>query len=261
MKISCIQMDMQFANPEANLKKAEELIRKNAKDNDVLVLPETWNTGFFPKENLEKYVDDNGQKVKNIIGKLAKELNVNIIAGSVANKKSDGIYNTSYIFDREGKVVGEYDKSHLFTPMGEDNYFNFGEKNCTFELDGVKCGIIICYDLRFPEFIRNMSVEGLDALFMVAQWPDVRVEQLMTLVGARAIENQMYVVCCNSCGTDGTTKFGGNSAILSPLGETLIKAGENEEIIESEIDLSVLEDIRSAINVFKDRRPELYKIK
>lgn len=262
MKISCIQMETAIGKNDFNLKKAEELIRKAAKENpDTVVLPETWNSGYFPKENLEKYCDKNGETVKKVIGNLAKELNINIVAGSVANIKNGEIYNTSYTFNRLGECVGEYDKTHLFTPMNEDDYFKNGEKLTTFLLDGKKCGILICYDIRFPELTRTLTVNNrLDYLFLVAQWPLKRADHLLTLTKARAIENQMFVVCTNSCDKSSDTVFGGNSAIFNPWGVEIARAGEDEEIITALCDESILADIRSSINVFADRQKELYKI-
>ena len=103
MKVSGIQMNMEFANPEKNYQRVEELIRQAAVSNpDTIVLPETWNTGFFPAEDLERLSDVNGERTKKICSRLSRELNVNIVAGSVANKKENGVYNTSYIFSRKG---------------------------------------------------------------------------------------------------------------------------------------------------------------
>ena len=131
----------------------------------------------------------------------------------MVNRKADGIYNTAFVFDRNGKEIGAYDKTHLFTPMAEDKYFQKGDHLTFFELDGVRCGIIICYDIRFPELVRSYAVKGLDMLFVVSQWPAVRIPHLLALTKARAIENQMFVVCCNSCGTAGSTVYGGQEYV------------------------------------------------
>lgn len=261
MKVACLQMDMLLAKPEANFSHAAQLVAKAMEDRpDVLVLPETWNTGFFPKENLEILCDQDGRQVKEVFGALAKEGNVNIVAGSVSNIRDGKVYNTAMVFDRTGTCIASYDKTHLFTPMGEDNYYTPGDHLCTFTLDGVKCGLIICYDVRFPELTRSLTVPGLDMLFVVSQWPKVRTFHLRSLTTARAIENQMFVVCCNSCGTAGETVYGGNSAIIDPWGETVALAGEKEQIITADCDLQILANIRGSIPVFRDRRPQLYKI-
>ena len=261
MRVSCLQMNMEMGKPNENFAHAKQLICDAVKEKtDVLVLPETWNTGFFPKGNLADISCNNGIEVKEQIGRLALKYGVNIVAGSVSNKKENRVYNTAFVFDRKGECVAEYDKTHLFTPMGENKYYTAGDRLCRFELDGVRCGIIICYDLRFPEFIRTLALSNIDMLFVVSQWPKARTFHLRTLATARAIENQMFVVCCNSCGRADGTVFGGNSAIINPLGETLALAGETEEIISAECDMNILNEIRESIPVFRDRREELYNI-
>jgi len=259
MKVSSIQMNMILGDPAYNFSHGEELIRKAAQEQpDVICLPETWNVGFFPTENLKELCDRDGAEVKRRVGGLAKELGINIVAGSVANLKQDQVYNTAYVFDRQGELVAEYDKTHLFTPMGEHDYFAFGSHLATFDLDGVPCGIVICYDIRFVELVRLTALRGMDVLFVVAQWPDKRVLHWNVLNQARAIENQMFVACTNSCGKAGETQFGGNSALIDPWGDVLVRAGADEEIITADLDRSIIADIRSSINVFRDRRPDLY---
>lgn len=259
MKISCIQMDMRLGAADENFAHAEELVRSavTAEHPDVVVLPETWNTGFFPKD-LESCADRDGERTKAVFSLLARELNVNIVCGSVATQKADGFYNTAYAFDRTGAVAGEYDKTHGFSPSGEHEAFRAGNRTCRFQLDGRSCGLIICYDIRFPELARTMALEGLDLLCVPAQWPAKRTMHLETLARARAIENQMFLALCNSAASD--TACGGHSAIIDPWGEYLAKAGDGEETITGELDFSVIEGIRSSINVFRDRRPELYKV-
>lgn len=261
MKVACLQMDMLLGKPEENFSHAAELVKRAMKDKpDVLVLPETWNTGFFPRENLQALCDRDGSRVRQVFGALAERYQVNIVAGSVSNVRGSKVYNTAMVFDRTGACIASYDKTHLFTPMGEDNYYTPGDRLCTFVLDGVKCGLIICYDVRFPELTRSLTVPGLDMLFVVSQWPKVRTFHLRSLTTARAIENQMFLVCCNSCGTAGQTVYGGNSAIIDPWGETVALAGETEEILTADCDLQILTNIRGSIPVFRDRRPSLYKI-
>ena len=253
-------MDAQLGCPEENFSRAERLIRQAALEQpDVIVLPETWNTGFFP-ENVAELADRDGEKTKAVIGALAKELSVNIVAGSVANVREGKVYNSSFVFDREGVCIASYDKTHLFSPMGEEAYFTPGDHLCRFTLDGVSCGVIICYDIRFPELTRSLAVEGLDMLFVVSQWPDVRIAHLEKLLQARAIENQIFVVCCNACGVAGQTRFGGHSAVIDPWGEMISQAKNEEKVLTTRTNVCILTDIRNSICVFRDRRPELYRL-
>ena len=261
MKVACIQMNMLLSQPEENFAHAEQLVRQAAAFSpDVIVLPETWNTGFFPKNDLPSLCDNDGERTKAVFGALARELNVNIVAGSVSDLHGGKIYNTAYIFDRSGSCAASYDKTHLFSPMGEHESYEKGGRLCRFELDGVKCGIIICYDLRFPELIRSLALEGMDVLFVVSQWPAARNTHLQTLTAARAIENQIFLACCNSCGVAESTVYGGSSVLLDPLGQTLAHAGDKEEIISAEFDIGTIQQIRGSIPVFEDRRPELYHL-
>ena len=144
--------------------------------------------------------------------------------------------------------------------MGEDAAFAKGDSLARFSLDGASCALIICYDLRFPELVRTLALPGLDILFVVSQWPDKRVSHLEILSRARAIENQMFVALCNSCGEAFGTQFGGHSAVIDPWGAVLAQAGEKEEILSAEADLSILNEIRGSIPVFCDRRAELYEL-
>ena len=260
MKISCIQMDMRLGEPDCNFAHAVELVREAVRQDapDTVVLPETWNTGYFPKPL--SGADRDGVRTKNTFSALAKELHVNIVCGSVVTEKNGGFYNTAYVFDRSGGVAAEYDKTHLFTHAGEHRYFRAGDHTCRFRLDGADCGLLICYDIRFPELVRTLTVPGLDLLFVVAQWPAQRILHLSTLAKARAIENQMFLALCNSAGAAGETRYGGSSAIISPWGEYIVQAKDCEEILTGEADFSVIQGIRDSINVFRDRRPELYSI-
>lgn len=252
---------MRLGEVDHNFAHAQALIRETVEKehSDVVVLPETWSTGFFPAD-LAPCADDNGRRTKETFSALAKELKVNIVCGSVAARKAGGFYNTAYVFDRQGNVIAEYDKTHLFTPSGEHHSFSPGTHTCNFPLEGKQCALIICYDIRFPELSRACALQGAELMFVVAQWPNQRMMHLETLARARAIENQMFLVLCNSVGTAGETRCGGRSAIIDPWGEYLALAGDGEEIITGEPDLSVIQSIRSSINIFRDRRPDLYQI-
>lgn len=261
MKVSCVQMDVKLASPEENYREAERLIREAAGENpDVILLPELWDVGFFPKEGLQALADADCSRVKAHMGALARELHVNLAAGSMACLRGGKVYNTACVFDRDGQMVAQYDKTHLFSPMGEDAYFAKGNRLCRFRLDGHDVGLLICYDIRFPELTRSLAVQGLELLLMVSQWPKVRIPHLQILTRARAIENQMYLACCNACGKAGQTQYGGGSAIIDPWGNVLAQAGEGQEIICADCDFSVTDQIRASMRIFADRRPDIYKI-
>lgn len=259
MKISCVQMNVRVDSPDENFYRAEKLFHKAAKRKpDVILLPELWNAGFAPGKIDPVIADEDGARTKALCGGIAKRYGINIVAGSVLSRKNGAIYNTAYVFGRVGDCIAEYDKAHLFSPAGEDEAYAAGEKIVTFPLDGVTCGVMICYDLRFAELARVIALSGAKVLFIPAEWPGQRIRQMLTLLRARAIENQLFTVLCNGCGTAYGAEFGGNSAIVDPLGKVLAKAGQRERIITAEIDFSAQEKIRQELPVFLDRRPELY---
>ena len=261
MKVSCLQMDVIPCQPDVNYAHAAQLIESAMADKpDVIVLPETWNISYLPKDASRDMCDVDCSRVTAQIGALAKKFDVNIVAGSVSNQRGDNLYNTACVFNRQGNLVATYDKTHLFSHTHEDLTYQKGESLATFTLDGVRCGVIICYDVRFPELTRTMCLDGMDMLFVVCQWPKARINLMQNLSMTRAIENQMFVVCCNACGTAGEKVCGGGSAIFAPMGETLASAADEEEIITADCNLEKLQKIRSSFPVFRDRRPELYRL-
>lgn len=261
-RISLVQMDVVLGDPQTNYRKVIQLLTRAVTEEkpDIILLPETFNVGFFPKENLDDLADVDGARTKTVFGKFAREHEVNIVAGSVANRKAGSIYNTVYVFDRAGEVVCEYDKIHGFTPAEEQRYFTGGKNVVNFMLDDIRCSCVVCYDLRFPELIRTATLQGVDLMFIPAQWPLLRKQHWITLVTARAIENQMFVCAVNGCGYADTTKYGGNSLLINPWGESICHLGEQEEIQSGEIDMSIIKGIRESINIFRDRKPEYYRL-
>ena len=219
MKVSVIQMNMRSLESKANFDRAEALVRRAVGENgpDVVVLPETWNTGFMPAGDLAAACDENAKAVRARFSPLARELNVNIVAGSVSNLRNGKIYNTACVFDRAGACIAEYDKTHPFTPMGEHEVYTPGDHLVTFTLDSVRCGLLICYEVRFPELWRTLALRGAEIVFLPAQWTAARQYHWETLTAARAIENQLFVVSCNACGERDGTLYGGFSRILDPL--------------------------------------------
>lgn len=260
MKVVAISLNSNLSMLENNYNKAVLKIKESLRYKpDVIMLPELFSTAFFPK-NIENYAEECGDKIKYIMGNLAKEYGVNIVAGSVANRIDKEIYNTSFIFNRNGENIAQYSKVHLFSYMNEDDYFKSGDKIVTFEIDGIKCGIIICYDLRFVEFVRTLALKDICILFIVSSWPLSRLSHLHTLAIARAIENQFFVALCNASSLVNKIKFAGNSLFIDPLGNILAKGDFEEDIICADFDFSQLKDIRDSINIYKDRKKHLYKI-
>lgn len=149
MKIGCIQLNMGFGKVEENYERAEKFIRKAAeKGAEIIVLPEMWNTGYA-LEKLEELADVDGERTKAFLTRLAKELGVHIVGGSVSVKKGDKFYNTMYTVNKEGELAGEYNKAHLFRLMDEHLYLEAGSEMNRFALGDLEAGGVICYDIRF----------------------------------------------------------------------------------------------------------------
>lgn len=259
MKIALIQLDIAFGNPEVNYAAAERKIREAAAGNpDCIILPELWTTGY-DLTRLDEIADHGGQAAGALISGLAREYGVNIVAGSVAVRQDTGVTNSMFVFDRTGAPAGQYSKLHLFKLMDEHLYLQPGSAKGLFKLDSTLCAGLICYDIRFPEWVRVHMAEGAEVLFVSAEWPLPRLSHWRALLISRAIENQCYVVACNRSGSDPANIFGGHSMIIDPWGEIVNEASGSEEILSGEIDLARVQEVRGQIPVFSDRRPELYR--
>lgn len=262
MKYAIYQTEIIPANPEANRQRIGDWVREQVQHDkpDTIVLPEMWNTGYALSK-LEETADRDAEPTTSFLSKLAKTHHINIIGGSIGNKRADKFYNTSLVFDRSGELVYEYDKIHLVPMLNEHHYLTGGQKRAqTFELDHIKMGLIICYDLRFPELARKLALDGAQVLHIVAEWPSARSAHWKNLQIARAIENQLFVVSCNIVGSNDDTEFAGASMVIDPWGETVaIGDSKKVETITATLDLSVVPQIREDVPVFSSRVPEMYE--
>ncbi|MEK4472148.1 carbon-nitrogen family hydrolase [Paenibacillus sp. FSL R7-0048] len=258
MRISLIQLDIAFGNPAMNYAAVVQKIKEAAvAAPDCLILPELWTTGY-DLTRLEDIGDPEGEITKAFISSLAKQYSINIIAGSVASRNDTGVTNRMYVFNRSGELVGQYSKLHLFQLMDEHLYLQPGEAKGLFTLDDTLCAGLICYDIRFPEWVRAHTAQGAEILFVCAEWPLPRLSHWRALLISRAIQNQCFVVACNRAGSDPANIFAGHSMIIDPWGDIVCEASEEEEILTGEIDLHQVREIRKQIPIFSDRRPELY---
>ncbi|WP_428910190.1 carbon-nitrogen family hydrolase [Niallia sp. Krafla_26] len=258
MKIACVQMDIAYGEPEINYTKIEKYIKEAAQQNaDVIVFPEMWNTGYALRE-LDRLADENGSKTQQLLKQLSFKYSVNIVGGSVATKRDGKFFNTMYITDRQGNILSQYDKAHLFKLMDEHHYMEPGQRMNNFELDNIPCGGVICYDLRFPEWIRQHVLQSAKIMFIPAQWPTKRIDHWQVLLQARAIENQCFIVAVNRVGKDPNNDFNGHSMVIAPWGEVLLSGQTDEGIYYTEIELMEVDEVRQTIPVFEDRRTDLY---
>lgn len=260
LKIALIQMDIEAGDPQANTARLKTLLHEAVAGPvkpDLILFPEMWNTGYA-LERIGELADEEGRQAKALLSEFSREQRVVIVGGSIAEKREDGVYNTIYVFDREGQLVADYAKIHLFRLMEEEKHLKAGSHRGALRIEGIDAGMMICYDIRFPELARSLALDGAKLLLVPAEWPNPRLHHWRTLLTARAIENQMFVVACNRTGTSGTTSFFGHSMIIDPWGEIVVEAGEEETIVRAQIDLRLVDEVRARIPVFEDRRPLLY---
>lgn len=260
--IALLQMDIMIGKPDENFKRCVELLDEAiiaSPKPDLIMLPEMWNTGYALEE-IHELADEQGARTKTLFSEFCRKHRVYVIAGSISEKMDKEVRNTTYVFDRGGSVIGDYSKIHLFRLMDEEKYLTSGQTLGRCQIEGQDAGLMICYDIRFPELTRTLALEGAKILFVPAQWPMPRVHHWRTLLLARAIENQMFVVACNRVGTSRETGFFGHSMIIDPWGGILAEGGEAEEIVRAEINLDQVDKVRSTIPIFEDRRPSLYNL-
>ncbi|MCC7431318.1 carbon-nitrogen family hydrolase [bacterium] len=258
MKIRLVQFQPVFEKA-ANLAKALNLANSEGiEKTDVVVFPELFTTGY-QLQNISR-IAENEETLTKVSG-FAKATKTNVVAGSIAFKNLDGkISNTSFIFSREGKLLASYSKIHLFKLMEEEKYLKAGNETVVFEFDGIKCGIVICYDLRFPEITRKLALQGVEIIFVPMEWPFPRTEVFRTLLKARAIENQCFVVGNNvvGAGLQEGIIFEGKSAVANPYGDFIGEMGNREGFLDVEIDTELVKKYRNQIQCFQDRREDVY---
>jgi len=253
---AAIQFTVNQGDLDANLTYVRAALQRVAEQGaNLVVLPEMWSTGFAYKT-----LNELARRTESVVTELC-QLSAQyklVIVGSQPEPADDRrVYNTIHVVDN-GQVVARYRKLHLFSLLGEDKAFKGGDSWCLAETSIGKVGVIICYDLRFPELSRRLALEGARVICVPAQWPKPRQEHWRTLLRARAIENQLYVVSCNACGQIGKLDFFGMSMVIDPKGEVVADAGEAVCEISATLDWQAMEAWRAQIPCFGDRRPELY---
>lgn len=255
IQAAVIQFNVKQGDVDANLAYVREALpRVAAQGANLAVLPEMWSSGFAYK-NLNELALRTERIVAELL-ELSRKHKL-VIVGSMPEPNGDKVFNTIHVIDN-GTLAGVYRKIHLFSLLGEDRAFSGGESWLLADTSIGKVGVIICYDLRFPELSRRLAVEGAQVICVPAQWPKPRQEHWRTLLRARAIENQLFVVSCNTCGMVGKLDFFGMSMIIDPKGELLGELGENEGECSALLDLQAMSEWRAQIPCFSDRRPESY---
>ena len=251
MKVTILQLNSIWGNPEENIKKAERLMSESI-DSDLFVLPEMWSTGFAT-EPIGIAEDENKCKALSWMKEMANKYQI-AISGSLAILQN-GIYrNRLYFINGRNGLVSYYDKHHLFRYGHEDRYYKPGGEHTIVEYMGFRILLLTCYDLRFPLWSRYAEDLKYDMIICVANWPESRQNAWQILTRARAIENQAVVVACNRVGDDKYCHYRGQSAIISPIGKTLVNCPPNKESsVSFFLNLESLVQQRAKFKVLDDR--------
>ena len=215
LKLSLAQMDVKLGDPQANFARVREWAAEAAQHgSEVIVFPELWSSGY-DLENWKKYASELGRGMFASLSDLAAEFKIGI-AGSILEARNGKAYNTLTLFDSRGEQQAVYRKVHLFRLMEEEKWLAPGEESVLAEANWGKTGLAICYDLRFAELFRKYALAGAKAIIIPAEWPSRRTVHWQTLLRARAIENQMYIIAVNRVGESKGEIFGGRSAVIDP---------------------------------------------
>jgi predicted amidohydrolase len=192
------------------------------------------------------------------VAALSREFGLYLV-GSAVEAHAPHPRNAAFVTAPDGSLVATYQKLHPFS-YGEENLHYSGGTDCPlFELDGIPCGLQICYDLRFPEPFRALAVRGAEVVFVPANWPQRRISAWSTLLAARAIENQMTICGVNRVGSDPQLEYPGRSAIHDCFGEVVAVGDDTAGLVVGEIDLAQLRAWRKRFPALKDRRPDVYR--
>ena len=252
---------------QQNLAAAEAMVREAVKNGaEMAALPEMFNCPYSNKYFREYAESENGETVA-FLSALAKELKIYLIGGSIPELDDGKVYNTSFSFDREGNVIGKHRKIHLFDidvkggiRFIESETLTPGDRTTIIETEFGKIGIAICYDVRFPELFRKMTLEGVKLVILPGAFNMTTGPAHWELtMRARALDNQIYFAAVSPArDVEGPYQAYGNSCIASPWGEFCGKTDARESIVYAKIDMDYVEDIRNQLPLLKHRKPELY---
>lgn len=261
MKIALAQITCSPGDVSTNVRKIVDRVHAAAAAGcDVVALPEMSDTGYhLPTAVRVATTWDRGAFPE--IAAAAADAKATVVVG-LSERVGEDIYNTAAVIGPDGRLIAKYRKTHLITaePVCEQNYLRPGDSLTLCDLAGFRVGLMTCYDIRFPELARRLTLAGAEVLIVPAAFPQVRIGHWDIITACRAIENQLYVAAVNRVGEDSGLVFGGSSRLIDPAGVVLASASQTEEVmIVAEITREKLVDVRGRLKVFDDRREELYR--
>ena len=257
MRVAAIQHDIVWEDPAATQQRVAPLVAQAVAGGARLVaLTEMYSTGFSMEA--ERIAEEPGGPGEAFLVERAKADGVWMAASMPQRVPGvDRPQNVGLLVAPDG-TVHRYAKIHPFSYAGEHEHYAPGRDTLTVEVDGVRVSLLICYDLRFADTFWALAADT-DCYLVVANWPDARREHWRTLLAARAIENQAYVVGVNRAGDANGLHYAGDSAAIAPLGETIVEADEREQVLFCDVDPEVVKKLRTRFPALEDRRPEAYR--
>ncbi|MDI9633743.1 MAG: nitrilase-related carbon-nitrogen hydrolase [Methanolinea sp.] len=255
MILCCAQIRSVWEDPDATLAKAEHCIARASREGgDLVCFPEQFATGWDPSSL--RHVQDMSGPIVARLQALAEEYSIAVL-GSLRKNARPRPENTCVAISARGEILAEYSKCHLFSPAGEDRYYQRGKSIATFPLGGMTFGIAICYDLRFASLFSLYSDAGVDGILVPAAWPASRLSHWELFVRARALEYQVYVAGINTTGATPVDVYKGGTIVADPTGAPVISAGAEEGVYSCELRREFVERVRAALPVGRDRRSDL----
>jgi omega-amidase len=249
LTVSLAQMDVRRGAPRVNWTTMQEhTIEAARRSADLVVFPELWEAGPAYEQAREIASTLSGGLFAQVVA-LSRQHKIHIL-GSMFEKRGTGICNTTAVISPLNGVMGAYRKMHLFPLMDEHRWLTPGEAPLAIDLPWGRTGFAICYDLRFPELFRRYAEAAAQVVVIPSSWPHPRLDHYRTLLRARAIENQCYVIAVNRVGKDQNgedappTSYFGHSCVIDPWGEIVVEGGETEAHFTVKIDLALVDEVR-----------------
>lgn len=255
MRIASIQLDVSEREArEARVVRTLEMIR-NCRGADLILLPETWATGYFSFERYAEEAEPEDGELAREVGRTARELGAYVHLGSFIERMPRGeLANTSLLFDRAGRVIASYRKMHLWGLGSEESrLLKAGKAVVTCPTEFGILGLATCYDLRFPEPFRCMVDQGATMFLICSAWPYPRLEHWLMLNRVRALENEAFLVSANCVGIAYGRQLCGHSHIVDPWGTVVSSAGDEETVIWADVDPKMPERVRELFPPLRDR--------
>lgn len=248
-----------WKDPTATLFRMRDKIAQAVEcDASCIVFPEQVTTGWDPTDSVSGVQNEEGIIISTL-RRYARDFSI-VILGSYREKNYPKPRNTVVAIGSDGEILARYSKIHLFSPAGEDVFYDAGESIAVFQINGCKCGIAICYDLRFADLFRVYRDAGVQVMLVPSAWPSSRMHHFELFITSRAAEFQMYVAGINTIGTTPVDTYTGGSLIAGPDGEILTRGVEGEELVFTELNPEHVDKIRRDFPVYLDRRESVYLV-